>query len=370
MKKKIACIGVDYHIKSVSIGVMIKGEKDMYDTVRLVNEDKVIKKYFKKVSKEFEIRICYEASGAGFTFQRTVKKWGYHCDVIAPSLIPKKPGDKRKNDFRDACNLTRLYAQDMLTVVHPPTEKEESIRSLVRCRIALKETAKKAKQQINTFLLGKGFHWPKSKWTEEHRVWLSNLKMYDRHAQMALDEHIGHLEYLGTRILHLENEIEEIARLEPYASSVNKLVAFKGIGILTAMLLITEITDFRRFPNPRALMAFLGLVPSEDSSGDRQKGGGITKAGNKRCRTYLVESARHYIKKPRIGSAMKKDLGRLNAGDANIVMKCMQRLHKRYWALVMKGKSGNKALTAVAREFVGFIWAMMRTNEAECNQHI
>ncbi len=358
--KKIAYVGVDYHIKSVTIAVTIEGEKEMHDTVHLKNEDKVIKKYLKKLAKTFEIRLCYEASAAGYVFQRKVWKWGYHCDVIAPSLIPRKPGDRRKNDYRDARNLAHHYARGMLTVVHPPDEKEESIRSLIRCRIALKETEKRVKQQINTFLLGRGFHWSKSKWTEEHRRWLSKIELCDSHARIVLGEYLGHLEYLGTRIQSLEKETEKIAKSETYAPSVRKLVAFRGIGTLTAMVLIAEITDFRRFPNPRALMAFLGLVPSEDSSGERRGGGTITKAGNKRCRTFLIEATKHCMKKPRVSSKMRDALGQASAREANIALKCMKRLHDRYWALTMKGKNRNKALTAAAREFVGFIWAMMR----------
>jgi transposase len=183
---------------------------------------------------------------------------------------------------------------------------------------------------------------------------------------MVLEEYLGHLEYLGARIQRLEKEIEKIAQTETYAPSVRKLVAFKGIGTPAAMVLIAEITDFRRFPNPRALMAFLGLVPSEDSSGERRGGGGITKTGNRRCRTYLIESARHYVKKPRVGSKMNDAPGRVSAREANVALECMKRLHGRYWALVMKGKNGNKALAAVAREFVGFIWSMMRP-ESEMN---
>ncbi len=358
--KEIAYVGVDYHMKSVTIAVMIGGEKDVKDTVHLKNDDKVIRKYLKKLATKFVLRICYEASAAGYVFQRKVWKWGYHCDVIAPSLIPKKPGDKRKNDHRDAVNLTTLYARDMLTVVHPPSEKEESIRSVIRCRIALKESEKRVKQQINTFLLGRGFQWSKSKWTEEHRRWLSKMELCDRHSQMVLEEYLGHLAYLGIRIQVLEKEIEKIARSETYAPSVKKLVAFRGIGTLTAMVLIAEITDFRRFPNPRALMAFLGLVPSEDSSGERQRGGGITKAGNRRCRTFVIDAATHCVKKPRISSKMRTALGQVSAREVNIAMKCMKRMHDRYWALTMKGKNRNKALTAAAREFVGFIWAMMR----------
>jgi len=207
---------------------------------------------------------------------------------IASSLIPKKPGYRRKNDFRDAQNLAQHYAHGMLAIVHPPTEKQESVRHLVRCRMAMRENEKSVKQQINSLLLTQDFRWPKTKWTGQHCVWLKKLILRDKHSQQVLDELFGLLDYLGSRIQYLDKEIEEIAQSEIYTPSVKKLKAFKGIQTLTAMVLIPEITDFGRFPNPRALMAFLGLIPSEDSSDDVKKPGTITKAGNSRCRTQLI----------------------------------------------------------------------------------
>jgi transposase len=165
---------------------------------------------------------------------------------------------------------------------------------------------------------------------------------------------------METRLKHLESQIEEIARSQIYSASVKKLRAFKGIGTLAAMILISEITDFRRFATPRALMAFLGLIPSENSSGDKQRGGSITKAGNCRCRTQLIESMQHYVKSPHISLQMRCDLSQVDALTANRAIKCLKRLHKRYWALTMKGKNRPVAITAIAREFVGFIWAVMQ----------
>jgi transposase len=178
--------------------------------------------------------------------------------------------------------------------------------------------------------------------------------------QLILDEHLSHLDYLQTRITYLDQQIEQIAESEIYGPAVRKLRAFKGIRTLSAMLFITEITDFRRFPNPRALMAFLGLTPSENSSGDRKRGGSITKTGNSRCRTQLIESVQHYVKNPKISYHMKADLAKVDPHSAAIAIKCLKRLHKRYWALTMKGKVRPVALTAIAREFVGFIWSMMQ----------
>ena len=362
--RKIAYVGVDYHINTLSIAVLIEGERQFLSSIVLKNDDKMVHKHLKKLSKDYDLRVCYEASGCGYIFQRKLRTWGYHCDVIAPSLIPKKPGDRRKNDFRDARNLAQLYRDGSLTVVTPPSEEEESVRGVIRCRMALKEAAKRAKLQINTFLLVHDLHWKKSKWTHEHRQWLSRTSFSDSCLQTVFTELRGHLEYLETRISHLDSQIEEIGRSEIYAPSVRKLLAFKGIGTLAAMLLIAEITDFRRFASPRALMAFLGLIPSENSTGERRKGGTITKAGNPRCRTQLIESVQQYTKRPFIGPVMKSNLAEVDAQSANIAINCMNRLHKRFWSLANRGKARQVAITAIAREFVGFIWAMMQARPA------
>ena len=200
--KRIAYVGVDYHVNSVSVAVLIEGASDFLDCIHIRNDDKMIRKYLKKLSKEYELRVCYEACSSGYVFQRKVKGWGYHCDVIAPSLIPRKLGDRRKNDYRDARNLAQNYRAGMLTVVHPPSEEEESIRAIIRCRFALKEAAKRTKQQINTFVLSQGHHWSKSKWSRQHRLWLTQIRvLLDSYLQLVFDEHLGHLEYEPERLI-------------------------------------------------------------------------------------------------------------------------------------------------------------------------
>lgn len=365
VNRKIAYLGIDYHVESITIAVIIEGQNTIDQTVRLANQDKTIKKFLKKISANYTVKACYEASCSGYVFQRKMESWGYHCDVIAPSLIPEKRGDRRKNDYRDAIKLALNYANGMLTLVHLPTQDDESVRSLVRCRLTLKETEKRTKQKINTFILSQGYRWPKTKWTQKHRQWLATLQMYNSYSQTVLDEYLGHLNYLGARIGHIDKEIENIAKSEKYWQNVKKLRAFKGLDTLSAMILLSEISDFKRFRNARSLMAFFGLIPSEDSSGGNLKGGSITKTGNRRCRTQLIESVKHCTRKPYISAKMKANLEEVDAQSANIAIKCMHRLHKRYWALVVKGKSRNKAMTAAAREFAGFIWAMMSADAVQ-----
>jgi len=361
--KELAHVGVDYHVKSITIAVYRADEKTIHDIIRLPNNDKSVKKYMKRLAEQFELRICYEASGNGYAFARKMHALGYHCDVIAPSLIPKKSGDRRKNDHRDARNLAQLYANGQLTVVHMPDQQQESVRSLIRCRLALKESAKRIKQQINSFVLSHGCHFTQSKWTDKHRAWLSALPFSTPHLHQVLQEYLNLLAYLESRLQHLDQQIEQMAHSELYAPSVKKLRVLRGIGTLTAMVLIAEITDFRRFSNPQSLMAFLGLIPGENTSDDTTKPTAITKTGNKRCRTMLVEAVQHYIKKPRISTTMQEAFAQLDARSTLIATKCMHRLHKRYWALLLRGKAKQKALVAIARELVGFIWALMQPQD-------
>ena len=183
--KKIAYVGIDYHMNVVAIAVIIEGEKEFYDTIRLKNTDTLIAKYMQKLSHQFTINACYEASSSGYCFQRKMRVWGYHCDVIAPSLVPKKPGSRRKNDFRDARELAQHYANGLLTVVHPPSEQDEALRGLIRCRQSLKEAEKRVKNQINSLLLSQGLHWQKSKWTLRHRQWLATLHLPHTYLQQV-----------------------------------------------------------------------------------------------------------------------------------------------------------------------------------------
>jgi transposase len=359
--KKIAYVGIDYHLNHLAIAVLVEGEAEFHALTRIKNENTAILRFMKKLSKKFELKACYEASFSGYSFQRTMTSWGYHCDVIAPSLTPKKKGDRRKNDMRDAKDLCRMYANGLLTTVHVPTEYEESVRGLIRCRLSFKDFEKRTKNQINSLLLAQGIACPfKSRWNQRHLTWLSKVELPERHLKTILEEQLSLLTYIQARVESLDSQIEEIARSEIYAPSVKKLRAFKGVGTLIAMILIAEITDFRRFPNARALMAFLGLIPSEESSGEKIRPGAITKAGNSRVRKHIIEAMQHYSKKPNISQQMKKDLSKVNAKSANIAVNCMKRLHKRYWYLSLKGKARPKALTAIAREFAGFIWAMMQ----------
>lgn len=359
--KKIAYVGIDYHQAFLAVVVLPEGVTFPYQKVQLDNDPKKIKKYMDKLSEQYDIKTCYEASSCGYVFHRQMQEWGYPCQVVAPSKIPTKPGDHVKTDFKDAENLAYQFRNGSLTFVHVPTSDQEAVRTLVRCRHTFKEDSKKVKVRIFALLKTLGFHYPRSKWTKSHLAWMDSLTLPSLF-QQVFTEHRTCLEYLNIRIAELDKTISELAGSAPYAEAVKALATLRGISTLSAMTLISEIVDFRRFPTAKALMAYLGLTPSEYSSSAVKKYGGITKAGNGTCRRMLVECVQHYRKPPVPTAAFRKKCEGQPAGRVEKSIQCMQRLHKRYWALVHR-KRQNVALTAIAREFVGFIWSFMQPKE-------
>lgn len=361
---KIAYVGIDYHQDLLAIVVLPEGSAPPVERVELANDPKKIKKYMDKLSKRYEIKSCYEASSCGYFFHRQMLSWGYSCELAAPSKIPQKPGNRVKTDFKDAENLAYQFRNGSLTFIHIPEREEKAVRFLVRCRGALKETSKRVKLQIHAFLKTQGFKVPGKIGTVKCEAWFKELSLGDL-MDRVLDEFRTLLEYLNLRIAELDREIERLSQTSPYASKVKALQSLKGLSVLSSMILITEIIDFKRFPNPKALMGFLGLTPSEYSSSGIKRYGGITKAGNSTCRRILSECVQHYKKKPRITSALKAKWEESSPQQAAIALKCMHRLHKRYWTLE-KRKPKNVATVAIAREFVGFIWILMQDNEIAC----
>ena len=315
----------------------------------------------KKLSRTYELQTCYEAGSGGYEFHRRMSDWGYSCQVVAPSKIPQKPGDHVKTDFKDAENLAYQLRNGSLSFVHVPSPEEEAVRALIRCRRSLKEDSKRVKLRIFALLKTQGFHYPKSLWTKQHSAWMGELCLPPL-LDDVLTEYRTHLEYLNCRIADLDGKIENLSQTAPYAQPVQALKVLRGIGTLSAMTFIAEIVDFRRFATPKALMAYLGLTPSEYSSSTVKHYGKITKAGNSACRKLLVECVQHYRKKPVPTLSLKAKWKGQPADRVQTAIRCMQRLHKRYWILE-KRKPKNVALVAIAREFVGFIWHLMQTQQ-------
>jgi transposase len=361
--RSIIYLGLDVHKESVTIAVLPAAAKAATHVDRLPNELPKLKRYVDRVAREGELRVCYEASGAGYVLHRALREWGYACDVIAPSLIPKRPGVQRKHDKRDASELARLYRAGELTVVRIPSAAEERVRDVVRCRETFQREILKSRHYILKFLARRGLVFREgTNWCTPHLRWLQHLTT-DQSPLAAADrlvfrEYHALLQYKLQRREELDREIARLAALPTLAPMVQRLQCFRGIALQGAMVLATEIVDWRRFERPTQLAAYLGLVSREDSSGDRERKGSITKAGNSHCRHVLVQAAWSYHHRP----AISGDLQRRQAGQPPAVIahawKAQHRLHQRYTHLAYR-KQPQIAAVAVARELVGFLWAAM-----------
>jgi transposase len=365
--KKVNYIGLDVHKKNIVMGESRKsGEAQV--TGEFLNTESGIKKFLTRLSKlseEFELKICYEAGPCGYALKRILDSKGYHCGIIAPSLIPIATGNKIKTDKRDAIKLARLFRSGDLTFIEVPDEDKEAIRDFVRCREDIMTDLKRAKQRLNHFLIRHGYHYTGSNWTKEHLKWIQQLDLSDGNLQNVLSYYKNEIEFLGMQLGDLDIEIQKIAQSEVYDEKVKALCAYRGIGVLTAMIIISEVIDFSRFSNARELMAYLGMVPSEYSSGHNVRKGPITKCGNKRVRRVLVEAAHHYRHHPTITKNMKKDLENTKAPLRIPPVKAMKRLNKKFYQMIYRGKKTQTTVVAVARELIGFIWHSMVLIENE-----
>jgi len=362
--RTIIYLGMDVHKESITIAVLPEGAKSPTRLDRLPNDLPKLRRWLERVARDGEIRACYEASGAGDVLHRALQEWGYACEVIAPSLIPKRPGVQRKHDKRDATDLARFFRAGELTVVRIPSEAEERVRDVVRCRETFQREILKSRHYILKFLARRGFVFREgTNWCTPHLKWLQHLTTEGSplaaHDRLVYREYHALLLYKLARRDELDRQIEELALLPALAPMVRRLQCFRGISVHSAMVLTTEIVDWRRFERPAQLACYLGLVSREDSSGDRTRLGSITKAGNSHCRHVLVQAAWSYRHRPQTSV----DLKRRQQGQPPAVIthawKAQQRLHQRFNHLSYR-KRPQIAVVAVARELVGFLWAVMQ----------
>ena len=354
-------VGLDVHQNSITAAILYPGSERV-EVVRLSGDLMKTRRLFRRLAKKGPVRSCYEASGAGFVLHRVLKGDGFHCEVIAPSLIPRKPGDRRKTDRLDATNLARLYRSGHLTPVHVPSQEQEALRRLIRLRYEYVCYTTGTKHRISGMLRNHGFVFRegKSTWTKTHRQWLARLRdEFDGALRTALATEIEHLEYLETQRGVLDDEITRYAQAPPYRCSIEALCCLRGIKTLTAMTLLSEIDDVRRFRSPTALMAYFGLVPSERSSGERERRGPITKAGNSHCRRVLVEAAWNNHHRSGADLILKRRRQGQPADVVAIAVKAQHRLYKKFWRLDQR-KHRHVAITACARELCGFVWAILK----------
>lgn len=360
MSKRITFIGLDAHKRTITAAILRPGSRKS-ELITFDNNDKALARFVNTQQKTAggPLRACYEAGPLGFGLQRTLEHFGLPTDVIAPSQIWAKPGDHIKTDRRDANKLVRQLKADMLTVVRPPTKEEEAVRDLCRAREDAKHDQIAAKNRLTKFLLRKNQRYPgKCAWTQNYWKWLDELIFEFAADKLIFDNYVTAVRQASERVTALTTQIEKFSQLEPHADLVAALRCFRGVDVITAMVLITELHGFERFEDPRQLMSYLGLVPSEHTSDGKGRRGSITKAGNSHVRRILVESAWHYRRLPRCGLKLRqRRVGQLPSVIEH-ADKAMRRLHKRWCVLQAHNKPSPKIVVAIARELVGFLWSV------------
>lgn len=357
MTKHIRWVGLDVHADTIAVAEL-QGDWKEARTTDISARPKAVAKALKRMASEAELRVCYEAGGCGFELHRQLTAMGIDCVVVAPSLVPKKPGDHVKTDRRDAIRLARAHRSGELTPVFVPDLTQEAARDLVRARDDVRKDRMAARQRLGGFLLrhGQRFDGGRCHWTAKHTAWLRTLHFAEPEAQTAFEHYRAHVEYLDLRLKALDEKIDELAGTETWKARVERLSSLRGIATLSAMILLTELVDLRRFEHPRKLMAYAGLVPTEHSSGDSRHRGRITKAGNSQVRRILVESAWTYRHRA-AATAIRRQWAKQPPDVVRIAHTASARLSKRYARLEARGKK-QKAIVAVARELCGFIWAL------------
>jgi transposase len=354
-------VGLDVHAESITIAVAEEGRGKAKSLGSVPNTLTALIKVLERLGSKHKVLCCYEAGPTGFSLARQLEKAGWPCDVIAPALTPKKPGCRVKTNRRDAVNLAHFLRSNDLTRIHIPDEDTEAIRDLSRARDAAKRAERVARQQLSKFLLRHDRRYSGLKtWTRAHEEWLARQK-FERPAQQAvLDDYRAAVELASDRVLRLTQKLAELVLAWKRYPLVRALQALKGIELVSAVTLASEIDDFRRFKTAPELMGFMGLVPCEESTGEKYRRGSITRTGNEYARRILVEAAWHYRRPPRMSKALRLRSEGVADAVRTIAWKAQTRLHQRLGRLLGRGKPPQKAAVAVARELVGFVWAIAR----------
>jgi transposase len=372
MREKLRFLGLDVHAETIAVAVA-EPDGEVRSLGTIANREESIRKFIRKLGSPEHLRACYEAGPTGFVLYWQLTQLGVKCDVVAPSLVPKKPGDRVKTDRRDALKLARSHRSDDLTAVWVPDEGSEALRDLVRAREAAKQDQLRAKHRLTKFLLRTGRRPPlgMKAWTERYLAWLLQIHYTESAQEATLLDCLNEVQHMGERVKRLEKSIVEVIQLAPAPMQevVRGLQALRGVAHISAVTIAVELGNITsRFQGARDLMGYSGVFPSEDSSGKRIRKGGITKSGNAHLRRIVVESAWSYRHRPSVGAKLRKRQEGLSAEITEIAWKAQNRLHKRYMTLIAQGKEQRKTMTAVARELLGFIWAIGIKAEATATQ--
>jgi transposase len=360
MDKFITYVGLDVHKDTIVIAIAESGKRgEVREYGKIPNTPAALKTAAAKLARGgSELRFCYEAGPCGYGIQRQLAACGHECVVVAPSLIPRRPGDRIKTDRRDAINLAKLHRAGELTAVWVPDQAHEAIRDLVRARLAAVRTLRQARQQLSGFLLRHGHHYHRPAWTQMHRRWLAGLRFEQPVHHIVLEDCIAAVEAATARRDRLQAYIEAAVPDWSLAPVVRALQALRGMALVVAATLVAELGDITRFANPRQLMSYLGLVPSEHSTGRTRRQGGITKAGNGAARRMLIEAAWSYRFPARISRELLSRQEGLPKAICDVAWKAQERLCRRDRRLARAGKLPTVVTAAIARELSGFVWSI------------
>jgi transposase len=360
MMQSTTIIAFDQHAATTVAAVLLPTQRTPA-LHPLTSESATILRFIERLQREGPVQCCYEAGPCGFELQRALTAKQVPCEVIAPALIPRRAGDRIKTDRRDAGQLAVLYRAGALTAIHVPTEQEEAARDLLRCREDLRVDLLRARHRLSKFLLrhGRRFTGTKKAWSRRHEAWLRAQTWELPALDQTHRAYLRGVEETVARLRDLETDLRALLDLEPLRARVERLRCFRGIDDLTALTIAAELGDARRFATAPQTMAFVGLVPSEHSSGSKRAQGGITKTGNAHLRRVLVEAAWHYRHHPFVGAALRARQRDAPAAAITRAWAAQQRLHRRYMRLAARGKSKQHIVTAVARELTGFVWAAL-----------
>jgi transposase len=361
--QNVAYVGLDVHKETISVTVAEDGRDGAVRFIGTIpNKAADVSKLLRRLAEDYQrLEFCYEAGCCGYGIYRQIVELGQGCMVVAPSMIPRKPGDRIKTDRRDAAKLAVQHRSGDLTAVWVPDEVHEAMRDVARARIDAVMHLIRARQQLLAFLLRHGRTYPAGKhWTLKHRKWLAGQTFTQPAHQMVFQDYVEAVTTCQDRRNQLERQIAAVLPGWSLAPLVDALRALRGLDLISVVTFVAAIGDLNRFETPRQLMAYLGLVPSEQSSGERIRRGGITKTGNREARRMLVEAAWCYRYPARIAQNKSDIVVRQPKSVRDIAWKAQTRLCQRYRRLCALGKKPTVAVTAIARELSGFIWAIGR----------
>ncbi len=362
MKDRLRYVGLDVHKLTITMAVAEQGNGEPQVLAKIPNSWPVLLRHLKRLGPLGSLVCCYEAGPTGYVLYRDMKAAGIKCLVVAPSLVPQQKGKRIKTDRRDAVKLARFLRSGDLTAVYVPDEIGEAMRDLVRARSDAKKAENVVRRQLQHFLLrhGRRYDDGRTSWTQQYMAWIRKQEFEHEAQRRVLVEYRCAVEQAGERIQRFSDDIAELVKSWSLFPLVKALQAMRGISLTAAAVIVAELGELRRFQRPTELMSYLGLVPSEHSTGDSRRQGRITRTGNSHARWVIVEAAWSYRFKAHKGRELTKRSEGVSAEVQAIAWKAQHRLHRKYRKLVSRGKNSQQAMTAVARELVGFIWAIAR----------